>query len=34
MVVETAMANNPFLVGLHNALGQGTREGKRATVEQ
>lgn len=32
MEAETGMANNPFLVALHNALSQKTRERKRTTV--
>lgn len=32
MEAQTSMANNPFLVALHNALGQRTRERKRARV--
>lgn len=32
MEAQTGMANNPFLVALHNARGQRTRERKRATV--
>lgn len=32
MEAQRGKANNPFLVALHNALGQGTSERKRATV--
>ncbi len=32
MEAETGMANNPFLVALHNASGQRMSERKRATV--